>query len=77
MARMIGVDPNKGGGISSSSLFLVLEHVMGILMLVSICVRVGYSNVDYRFMLSLPQSSSEDITSVSIVGWNVNRWIVF
>jgi hypothetical protein len=50
---------------------------MGILMLVGICVRICYSNVDYRFMLIFPQSSEEDITSVSIVGWVVNRRIVF
>jgi hypothetical protein len=49
---------------------------MGILMLVGICVRVCHSNVDYRFVLVFPQSSEEDITSVSIVGWIVNRRIV-
>jgi hypothetical protein len=38
-------------------------------MLVGICVRVSDSNIDY------PQSSEEDITSVSIVGWVVNRRI--
>jgi hypothetical protein len=50
---------------------------MGILMLVGICVRVCYSNVDYLFMLFFSQSSEEDITSVFIVGWIVNRRIVF
>jgi hypothetical protein len=50
---------------------------MGILMLVGICVRVCYSNADYRFMLVFPQSSEEDITSVSIVRWIINRRIVF
>jgi hypothetical protein len=33
------------------------------------------STIDYRFMLFYPQSSEEDITSVSIVGWVVNRRI--
>jgi hypothetical protein len=79
MAQMIDVDPNKRGGISSSSPSLVfgVVYVMGVLMLVGICVRICYSNVDYRFMLICPQSSEEDITSVSIVGWVVNRRIVF
>jgi hypothetical protein len=54
MARMIDIDPNKRGGISSSSPFLFSEYVAGILMLVGISVRVCYSNVDYRFMLALP-----------------------
>jgi hypothetical protein len=73
MARMIDVVPNKGGGISSSLLrFLSSEYVMGILMLVGICVCVCDSNIDYRFMLVFPQSSEEDITSVSIVGWIIN-----
>jgi hypothetical protein len=27
--------------------------------------------------LVIPQSSEEDVTSVSIVGWIINRWIVF
>jgi hypothetical protein len=68
---------------TSAEVFLLLllllfsEYVMGILMLVGICVRICYSNVDYRFMLIFPQSSEEDITSVSIVGWVVNRRIVF
>jgi hypothetical protein len=75
MARMIDIDPNKRGGISSSSPFLFSEYVAGILMLVGISVRVCYSNVDYRFMLVLPQSSEVDITSVSIIGWVVNRRI--
>jgi hypothetical protein len=48
---------------------------MGILMLVGICVRVSDSNIDYRFMFVFPQSSEENITSVSIVGWLVNRRI--
>jgi hypothetical protein len=41
---------------------------MGILMLIGICVRICYSNVDYRFMLVFPRSSEEDITPVSVVG---------
>jgi hypothetical protein len=45
---------------------------MGMLMLVGICVRVSDSNIDYRFMMVLPQSSEEDITAVSIVGCVVN-----
>jgi hypothetical protein len=59
-------------------LFLFSEYVVRILMLVGICVSVCSSNVDYRFMLVLPQSSYdsyEDITSVSIIGWVVNRRI--
>jgi hypothetical protein len=48
---------------------LSLEHVIGILMLVGICVRICDSNIDYRFMLLFPQSSEEDIASVSILGW--------
>jgi hypothetical protein len=65
MAQMIDVDPNKRGGISSPSLVFGVRH-MRILMLVGICVRICYSNVDYRSMLVFPQSSEEDITSVSI-----------
>jgi hypothetical protein len=38
---------------------------MGILMLIGICVRVSDSNIEYRFMLVFPQSTEEDITSVS------------
>jgi hypothetical protein len=48
---------------------------MGILLLVGICIRVSDSNIDYRFLWVFPQSSEEDITSVSIVGWVVNRRI--
>jgi hypothetical protein len=44
-------------------------------MLIAIGVHVSDSNIDYRFVLVFPQSSEEDITSVSIVGWVVNRRI--
>ncbi len=46
-------------------------------MLVGICIRICDSNIDYRFMLVYPQSSEEDITSVSIIERVVNRRIVF
>jgi hypothetical protein len=55
--------------------FFPSECVMEILMLVGICVCVCDSNINYRFLLVFPQSSEEDITSVSIVGWVVNRRI--
>jgi hypothetical protein len=74
---MIDVVPNKGGGISSSSPFLVFGVRHRDLMLVGICVRICISNIDYRFLLVFPQSAEEDITSVSFVGWVVNRRIVF
>jgi hypothetical protein len=50
---------------------------MRMLMLVGIRVCVIDSNIDYRVMLVCPQSSEEDITSVSIVGCVVNRRIDF
>jgi hypothetical protein len=75
MGQKINVDPNKVGGIPSSSPFLVFlvrhqdadacEHL-----------RPYPSNIDYRVVFVLPHSSKEDVTSVSIVGWIVNRWIV-
>jgi hypothetical protein len=49
---------------------------MGILTLIGICVRVSESNIDHHFMLVFPQSSEEDITSVSTVGWVVNRRLI-
>jgi hypothetical protein len=45
------------------------------MLVLGICVRVSDSNIDHRFMLVFPQFSEEDITSVSIVGWVVNRRI--
>jgi hypothetical protein len=66
----------KGFGTSNCQLlFLSPEYVKGILILVGICVRICDSNINYRFMMVFPQSSEEDITSVSIVGWIVNRRI--
>jgi hypothetical protein len=56
----------------SLPLFLTSEYVIGLLMLVGICVRICDSNIDFRFMSVFPQSSEEDITSVSIAGWIVN-----
>jgi hypothetical protein len=52
MERKIDVGPNKVGGISSSSPFLVfsVRHI-GMMVLVSIRVRIRDSNIDYLIIL--------------------------
>jgi hypothetical protein len=75
MEQMIDVDPNKRGGISSPSLvfgvslgdFDACRHLRPYLLL----------ECRLSFNFCFPQSSEEDVTSVSIVGWVVNRRIVF
>jgi hypothetical protein len=63
-SRLIAmVVPNKVGRISSSSPILVCGVLVGILILVGIRVLLSYD----RLMLRLPQSSEEDITSVSVI----------
>jgi hypothetical protein len=73
MARMIVVVPNKGGGNSSSSPSLVFGVRHGDF---DACRHLRPClSLEYRFMMIFPQSSEEDITSVSIVGWIINRRI--